>query len=156
MTSDGPMLFAATVFFYMLHGTLPDSSCLLIQLLHQGLVSTAFGLQQFLRLDPAAEEQMRWQLFGRGQQRHHQWGALINNAAQGWTFLGGSGGGGGLYQEKPTSVVWHNDTVGKCAAVRSIHQRTYRGQRIECMCNSTEQDKLYFHWLHLLLHIFNH
>lgn len=66
----------------------PDAGQLLVELLRQGLGVTVLDLQQALPPGPAAEEQMGGLLFGWGQQRHHEWGTLINYAAEGRTPIG--------------------------------------------------------------------
>lgn len=71
--------------------TPPDTGQLLVELLHQGLGVRELGLQRALPPGRAAEEQMGRQFFGRGQQRHHQRGSLINHTAEARTPLGLSG-----------------------------------------------------------------
>lgn len=91
---------------YMWHNkwcfTPPDTGQLLVELLHQGLGVAELGLQRALSPGPAAAEQMGWPFFGRGQQRHHQWGSLINYTAEGRALLGRSEGkarGAGIFKD---------------------------------------------------------
>lgn len=78
------------VFCYVLHH-LTLASCWLSSSV-RALVSQSSACQRALPPGRAAEEQMGRQFFGRGQQRHHQRGSLINYTAEARTPLGLSGG----------------------------------------------------------------